>query len=135
VKIFPLVYTIYFLKAVVARGEGKGGMRPGRHFQGAAFQGQPKNLELNFSVSTPLCTTTVVLPLPPSYILQSDTAQLVWYSRYFEVRMMKTITSTKIIQSMSDISATHGLCMSLRTDNAQCFVSQEFTDYLKNLDI
>ena len=62
------------------REEGQGGgIRPGRHFQGAAFQGQPKKLELNFSVSTPLRTTTVVLPLPPSYILQSDTAQLVWW--------------------------------------------------------
>ena len=60
------------------RGQG-GACAPGGTFRGVAFQGQPKNLELNFSVSTPLRTTTVVLPLPPSYILQSGTAQLVWW--------------------------------------------------------
>ena len=58
---------------MAAGGGGKEGHAPrAALLRGAAFQGQPKNLELNFSVSTPLRTTNEVLPLPPSYILQSD---------------------------------------------------------------
>jgi len=58
-----------------------------------------------------------------------------YYSRYFEVRLLKSVTSTKLIHSLEDIFASHGLPLSLKTDNAQCFVSQEFTNFLLSRDI
>ena len=58
-----------------------------------------------------------------------------YYSRYFEVRLMRTVTSKKLAECLDDIFTTHGLPLSLKTDNAQCFVSQEFTDFLSSRDI
>jgi len=71
-------------------------------------------------------------PLPDGYYVL---VVIDYYSRYFEVRMTKSITSTKLIQCLSDIFATHGLPVSLKTDNAQCFVSKEFTQFLQSMDI
>jgi len=56
-----------------------------------------------------------------------------YYSRYFEVHFVRTVTSKKLIESLDDIFATDGLPLSLKTDNVQCFMSQEFTDFLKNM--
>ena len=58
-----------------------------------------------------------------------------YYSRYFEVRLLKSVTSTKLIQSLEDVFASHGLPLSLKTDNAQCFLSQEFKNFLLHRDI
>jgi len=58
-----------------------------------------------------------------------------YYSRYFEVRLLKSVTSTKVIHCLEDIFASHSLPLSLKTDNAQCFVSQEFTNFLSSRDI
>ena len=58
-----------------------------------------------------------------------------YYSRFFEVRFMKSVMSAKLIRSLDDIFTTHGLPLSLKTDNAQCFVSQEFVKFLQSRDI
>ena len=58
-----------------------------------------------------------------------------YYSRHFEVHLLKSVTSTKLIHSLDDIFASHGLPVSLKTDNAQCFVSQEFKNFLSHRDI
>lgn len=71
-------------------------------------------------------------PLPDGYYVL---VVIDYYSRYFEVRMTKSITSTKLIQCLSDIFATHGLPVSLKTDSAQCFVSKEFKQFLQSMDI
>ena len=39
--------------------------------------------------------------------------------QYFEAKIMKTITSEKIIESLEDMFTTHELSLSIRTDNAQ----------------
>jgi len=45
---------------------------------------------------------------------------------------MRTVTSRKLTECLDDIFTTHGLPVSLKTDNAQCFVSQEFTEFLQS---
>jgi len=68
-------------------------------------------------------------PLPNGqYVFVVD-----YYSRYFEVRLLKSVTSTKVIHCLEDIFASHGLPLSLKTDTV--FVSQEFTNFLSSRDI
>lgn len=52
-----------------------------------------------------------------------------YYSRFYEVRFMKNITSECTIDALSDIFFTHGLPRSLKTDNATTFISKQFRDY------
>ena len=58
-----------------------------------------------------------------------------YYSRYFEVDILTSVTSTKIIESLEKIFCTHGLPQSLKTDNGTQFVSDEFERFLKTNDI
>ena len=58
-----------------------------------------------------------------------------YYSRYFEVDILTSVTSTKIIESLEKIFCTHGLPQSLKTDNSTQFVSGEFERFLKTNDI
>jgi len=60
---YQLISTLHQIMYSVAAGKKARGHAPGRHFQGSGISKTTKNLELNFGVSTPLCTTTVVLPL------------------------------------------------------------------------
>ena len=53
-----------------------------------------------------------------------------YYSRYFEVEMLRSTTSEKIISCLSKIFLTHGLPLTLRTDNGPQFVSKEVENYL-----
>ena len=67
-------------------------------------------------------------PLPSgSYVL----VVVDYYSRYFEVDILKSVTSVKIIESLEKIFCTHGLPESLKTDNGPQFISKEFEDFLK----
>ena len=43
-----------------------------------------------------------------------------YYSRYFEFEVTKTITSEKLATILNKWFLTHGLPVSLRTDNAKC---------------
>ena len=58
-----------------------------------------------------------------------------YYSRYFEVDILTSVTSPKIIESLEKIFCTHGLPQSLKTDNGTQFVSDEFERFLKKNDI
>ena len=53
-----------------------------------------------------------------------------YYSRYFEVVIMHSTTSTKIIKAISTIFAKFGVSNSLRTDNGLQFTSEEFATFL-----
>jgi len=48
---------------------------------------------------------------------------------------MKTITSQKVIASLTRMFATHGLPLSLTCDKASQFISDEFKSYLATNDI
>ena len=68
-------------------------------------------------------------PLPTgNYVLVT----VEYYSRYFEVELIGSVTSSKIIESLEKIFCTHGLPESLKTDNGPQFVSDEFVNFLKN---
>ena len=54
-----------------------------------------------------------------------------YYSRYFEMEIMKSVTSENLIRVLDKWFTTHGLPLSLRTDNAQYFVGNVFTQYLR----
>ncbi|XP_022796124.1 uncharacterized protein K02A2.6-like [Stylophora pistillata] len=58
-----------------------------------------------------------------------------YYSRYFEVDILTSMTSTKVIESLDKIFCTHGLPKSLKTDNGSQFVSDEFQRFLETNDI
>ena len=53
-----------------------------------------------------------------------------YYSRFLEVRVVKSVTSAKMINRLKDIFAVHRLPVSIRTDNAPNFTSAEFEQYL-----
>ena len=52
-------------------------------------------------------------------------------SRYFEVDILKSVTSATLIGSLERIFCTHGLPQSLKTDNGPPFTSEEFGTFLK----
>ena len=56
-----------------------------------------------------------------------------YYSRFFEMEFTKSTTSEKIINvsMLSKIFLTHGLPLSLRTDNGPQFVSDHLKKYLE----
>ena len=58
-----------------------------------------------------------------------------YYSRYFEIEIMKTITSQKIIASLTSMFVTHGLPLSITSDNGPQFIINEFESYLALNDI
>ena len=58
-----------------------------------------------------------------------------YYSRYFEVDILTSVTSTKVIESLEKIFCTHGLPQSLKIVNGTQFVSDEFERFLKTNDI
>ena len=58
-----------------------------------------------------------------------------YYSRWFEVAYMKEITTEKTIQQLDKMFFTHGLPLSIRTDNGPQFISQGFKDYCASMGI
>ena len=54
-----------------------------------------------------------------------------YYSRYFEVEITKSTTSEKITDLLSKIFLTHGLAVSIQTDNGPQFVSDHFKRYMQ----
>ena len=54
-----------------------------------------------------------------------------YYSRFFEVEFTKSTTSEKIVSILSRIFVTHGLPLSLKTNNGPQFVSEHFKKYLE----
>ena len=58
-----------------------------------------------------------------------------YFSQFFEVAMTKSVTSGKIISCLKTMFATHGLPLSMKTDNSPQFVSEEFEAYSKDNNI
>ena len=54
-----------------------------------------------------------------------------YYSRFYEIAIMKSTTSTKTIAVLREMFARHGLPRTLRTDNGPQLVSNEFEEYLE----
>ena len=53
-----------------------------------------------------------------------------YYSRYFEVVVLRSTTSTKVIDGLKPIFAQIGVSDTLKTDNGPQFVSEEFKAFL-----
>jgi len=58
-----------------------------------------------------------------------------YYSRYVELEVTKVITSEKLVSILRKWFLTHGLPLSLRTDNASSFVCEHFENYLQSQGI
>jgi len=54
-----------------------------------------------------------------------------YYSRFLEVAILKSITSTKIIEAIAPMFSMFGVPFSLRTDNGPQFVTEEFESFLQ----
>ena len=54
-----------------------------------------------------------------------------YYSRYFEVEITKSTTLEKITDLLSKIFLTHGLAVSIQTDNGPQFFSDHFKMYMQ----
>ena len=53
------------------------------------------------------------------------------YSKWLDVKVVSTATSSATIQHLRTIFATHGLPKVLVTNNGSCFISQEFKQFTK----
>jgi transposase InsO family protein len=54
-----------------------------------------------------------------------------YYSRYYEVALMRNPTSEKVINAMLPMIARHGNPFSVKSDNGSQFRSEQFEDFLK----
>ena len=53
-----------------------------------------------------------------------------YYSRYYEVDILKSTVASKVISSLEEMFARHGLPESLTSDNGPQFISAEFAEYM-----
>ena len=58
-----------------------------------------------------------------------------YYSRYYEIDIMRSTVASKVISSREEIFARHGLPESLTSDNLPQFIATEFTEYMKQQKI
>ena len=58
-----------------------------------------------------------------------------YYSRWYEVKIMKSTVTSKIIEALQAIFDIHGLPVSIKSDNSLQFVAEEFASYLKSMGI
>lgn len=58
-----------------------------------------------------------------------------YFSRYFEIDVLKTTTSEKLVKSLETIFCRHGYPEILKTDNGPNLVSAEFEHYLQQCGI
>lgn len=58
-----------------------------------------------------------------------------YFSRYYEIEIMRSTTSEKIIESLEGIFMIHGLPLSVTSDNGPQFISSEFERYLERCRI
>ena len=54
-----------------------------------------------------------------------------YFSRFYEIRVMRSTTSEKIIERLEEIFTTHGLPLSVTSDNGSQFRSDVFERYLR----
>ena len=58
-----------------------------------------------------------------------------YYSRYYEIDIMRSTVASKVISSLEEIFARHGLPESLTSDNAPQFIATEFSEYMEQQGI
>ena len=58
-----------------------------------------------------------------------------YYSRYYEIDIMRSTVASKVISSLVEIFVRHGLPESLTSDNVPQFVATEFTEYMEQQGI
>ena len=58
-----------------------------------------------------------------------------YYSRYYEVDILKSTTTEKVISSLEVMLSKHGLPESLTSDNGPQFISAEFKEYMEKQGI
>ena len=54
-----------------------------------------------------------------------------YFSRYFDIAVMKKVTSVKIIACFEKMFTTHGITISITCDNGPQFKNTEFKEYLR----
>ena len=74
------------------------------------------------------CSADLLGPLPAG---ESILVVVDYFSRFVEVAILKSTTSTKIIEAISPMFARFGVPFYLRTDNGPQFVSEEFESFLQ----
>ena len=73
------------------------------------------------------CAADILGPLPSG---ENLLVVVDYYSRYFEVVILRSTTSTKVINSLQPIFARFGVPHTLKTDNGPQFISEEFKAFL-----
>ena len=58
-----------------------------------------------------------------------------YYSRFYEIRILKSTTASRVIEAIDEIFSVHGLPVSLKSDNGPQFISQEFEDFCQQNNI
>lgn len=58
-----------------------------------------------------------------------------YYSRYYEINIMKSTTAEKTVLALKTIFARHGNPITLTSDNGPQFISETFADYLKSIGV
>ena len=54
-----------------------------------------------------------------------------YFNRYYEIAVLKSVTTEKVISAIITILSRFGLPLRLRTDNGPQFIYNEFEQYLK----
>ena len=71
-------------------------------------------------------------PLPSGHTLL---VVVDYYSRYYEVDILRSTTTDKVITSLKKMFSRHGYPVTIKSDNGPQFVSQEFKDYCKSVNV
>ena len=72
---------------------------------------------------------------PPLPTGESILVVVDYYSRYYEIDIMRSTVASKVISSLEEIFVSHGLPESLTSDNGPQFVATEFTEYMEQQGI
>ena len=104
-----------------------------RKCHGCQVTGEPNKPEPMHRVVPPSgpwqdCACDILGPLPSGeYIF----VIVDYFSRYYEIAVLKSVTTEKVILALIPIFSRFGLPLTLRTDNGPQFISNEFEQYLK----
>jgi hypothetical protein len=69
-------------------------------------------------------------PLPSGH---SVLVVIDYYSRFYEVAIMKSTTAEKTVENLKVIFARHGLPLTVHSDNGPQFISETFAEYMKDI--
>lgn len=66
-------------------------------------------------------------PLP---INETISVVVDYYSRYYEINILRSTVTARVISSLQDMFARHGLKESVASNNGTRFIATEFTEYM-----